>query len=318
MIRTINPGKPPVALDPEALLLKAQRYAERVATSEDGAFGQGLAAALSLEFLARAALANVSPVLLVEGKQGWVQVHQALGYAIKETKPLASIGTADVIRRLEDIFTETFTKEVAGHCSLMAAARNAELHSGETPFDAWAGAEWQPRFYEASKALLATMGMGLKDFIDGKEAEVAEKLIAARSDKGAQAVRGEIESHRKKWEEKKGEDRERDQHTAEAWARKQDGHRVDCPACGSWALVFGDPVSAPQVRLEEEWVIEEQEHLPTHFECIACGLKVNGLSRLVAAGLGDRFKQTRTYDPAKYYTPTDYGSNFEDDNNEPF
>ena len=100
------------------------------------------------------------------------------------------------------------------------------------------------------------------------------------------------------------------------WATRQNGHRVDCPSCGSAALVLGEPVSAPTQKLDDDEIIETQEYLPTHFECVACGLKIAGLSRLAVVGLSDRYKKTQTYDAAEYYAPADDWSNYEDDNNE--
>jgi hypothetical protein len=117
----------------------------------------GLMASLSLEFLARAALANVSPVLLADPSQSWLQTYYALGYPALEARAPSSIATADIVKRLAAIFP-TFTKEVSSACTRMAGNRNAELHSGETPFDEATSAAWQPQFYEACEILLATLG----------------------------------------------------------------------------------------------------------------------------------------------------------------
>lgn len=318
MKRTIEPGKTPAAWDPDALLMKAQRYAELMVAAEEGSFQQGLAAALSLELLARAALGNVSPILLVDGKEAWQQTLKALGYPALEVKVPQSVPTSAVLTRLQAVYPATFTKEVSGNCSRIAGDRNAELHSGEVPFDGKPSAAWQPEFYEACKILLDTMGMGLDEFVGDDEAKVADKLIAAKADKGARAVAGEIDAHKVVWDAKDEPSRDREIAAAAAWATKLSGHRVNCPACDCVALVYGDPVAPPQTKLESNLIVETQDHLPTHFECVACGLKINGLSRLTAAGLGQRYKRTRTYDPAEYYGPPEDFPDFEEDNNEPF
>lgn len=318
MKKTIEPGKTPAAWDPDALLTKAQRYAELMVAEEEGSFQQGLTAALSLELLARAALANVSPVFLVEGKDSWVQVYQALGYPSLEARAPQSVSTSAVLQRLATIYPATFTKEVFGSCVRITADRNAELHSGETPFDGKPSTAWQPDYYEACRILLATMGMQLVEFVGDDEAKVADKLIEAKADKGAKAVAGDIDAHKRVWAAKDGPARAREALAAAAWATKQSGHRANCPACDCTALTYGDPVATPQIKLEDNEIVETQDHLPTHFECVACGLKINGLSRLTAAGLGQRYKRTRTYDPAEYYGPPQDFPDFEDDNNEPF
>jgi hypothetical protein len=63
-------------------------------------------------------------------------------------------------------------------------------------------------------------------------------------------------------------------------------------------------------------ITETQDYLPNKFECIACGLKVNGLSRLTAIDLGERYKKTQIYDASEYYEPNDDYAGYEEDNNE--
>jgi hypothetical protein len=95
------------------------------------------------------------------------------------------------------------------------------------------------------------------------------------------------------------------------------GHRVVCPACQSVALVNGEPISVPNQKLEDDQIVETQQHLPSNFQCIACSLKILGLSRLSAVNLGDRYTKTETYDAAEYYAPQDDYAGYDDDNNEP-
>ena len=64
-------------------------------------------------------------------------------------------------------------------------------------------------------------------------------------------------------------------------------------------------------------MVETQQYLPSKFECVACQLKISGLSPLTACGLGDTFTATFTYELADYYAPNDDYAGYEDDNNEP-
>ena len=41
--------------------------------------------------------------------------------------------------------------------------------------------------------------------------------------------------------------------------------------------------------------------LPSAFECIACGLRISGFSKLSAAGLGDAFTATSTFSVPEYF-----------------
>ena len=130
-------------------------------------------------------------------------------------------------------------------------------------------------------------------------------------------MKGEVEAHKKVWLAKNEKDRSTLGTQALIWATRQAGHRLDCPACASQALVLGEPVSAPFQRLSNDEITETQEYLPNQFECVACGLKIAGLSRLTVAGLGDRYKKIKVYNAAEYYAPDDEYAGYEDDNNEP-
>jgi hypothetical protein len=157
------------------------------------------------------------------------------------------------------------------------------------------------------------MGMTLNEFVGKDEAKVAQKLITAAADVSAKAVKGEVEAHKKVWLSK-GE-KERTKLAAQA-ATREAGHRIDCPACASHALVVGDPVSAPLKKLNDAEITETQEYLPNQFQCVACGLKIAGLSRLTVVGLGERYKKTQIYNAAEYYAPSDDNAGYDDDNNE--
>ncbi|PKP71936.1 MAG: hypothetical protein CVT83_02495 [Alphaproteobacteria bacterium HGW-Alphaproteobacteria-5] len=316
MKNTITPAATPQSWDAEALYLKAERYVQHMSALDSDDWEYALWSSLSLEFLARAALANVSPALLADTDRSWSSLYHALGFVPTEEKfAPKSIAISEVFKRLTAILPD-FTKEHESFGILHTGRRNAELHSGEPAFDGIKGSVWQPRFYQTCEVLLASMGMTLKDFVGNDEGEVAKKLIIAAADDSAKAVRGEIEAHKKVWIAKEENEREALGSQATVWATRQAGHRVSCPACGSQALVVGDPVSVPIQRLNDGEITETQEYLPNRFECIACGLKIAGLSRLNVAGLGDRYKKTLVYDAAEYYEPEDDYAGYEDDNNE--
>ncbi|WP_027681680.1 hypothetical protein [Rhizobium leguminosarum] len=321
MKQTMKAGPTPENWDAEALFVKAQRYAERMAEA-DG-WEHALWSSLSLELLARAALSNVSPALLADNDKNWSSLFHALGFQPTE-KMFApkSISVTEVFKRLAAIFPGSFLQENESFCVQHTGRRNSELHSGEAVFEGSLGSTWQPRFYAACKALLSTMGLTLEDFVGGSEAEIAEKLIAAAADQSAKAVKADVEAHRKVWLAMSEEERTSLTEAATLWAMRYDGHRVDCPACGSIALVRGEAIAPAVVKLnhEEGLIVETQDYLPSQFECVACRLKIQGLSRLAAVdgNLANRFKNTSTYDAAEYYAPEDDHAGYEDDNNENF
>lgn len=316
MKKTIVAAAVPTTWDPDALYNKAERYVQHMSAHHSDEWEYALWSSLAIEFLARAALANISPTLLADTDKSWASLYHSLGFAPKEEKfKPKSIGVGEVLKRLMAILDD-FTKEHENFGILHTGRRNSELHSGEAAFDGVKGSDWQPRFYETCKVLLSSMGMTLSDFFGKDETKVAEKLIAAFADDSAKAVRGEVDAHKKVWLAKSAEEREKIASQAAVWATRQAGHRVSCPACSSNSLVIGEPVSAPVQRLNDGEITETQEHLPNQFECIACSLKVSGLSRLAVVGLGDRYKKTYYYNAAEYYAPNDEFEGYDDDNNE--
>lgn len=316
MKKLIQPADTPATYNPEALYLKSQRYVQRMSELEGDDWSYALWSGFTIEFLARAALANINPTLLAEVDKSWSHLYYALGFTPKEEKySPKSIAISEVFKRL-NLILPSFTKEHENFGIIHTGRRNSELHSGEPAFDGVKGSAWQPRFYQLCEVLLLSMGMTLKDFVGEAEEAVARQLIDAAADDTAKAIKGDVEAHQKVWHAKGELERNTLIGQASVWATRQAGHRVSCPACKSQALVLGEPVSSPVQKLSDDQIIETQEYLPNQFECIACGLKVAGLSRLTVIGLGDRYKKKQVYDAAEYYAPEDDYAGYEEDNNE--
>jgi len=300
----------------EALLAKAQLYAEEMLSHSRDEWQFGIASTFVLEFVARAALANISPALLADSKDS-SNLYFALGKNPTAPKFIPkSIDISEVRSRLREAMPK-YTAELDGFSAAHINRRNEELHSGGMPF-AGLNTGWLPHFYETLTILLESMDEGLAVVVGKREAKVAEKLVAASKDESAKAVAKAVAAHKTVWSGKDKTEQEKLLKQASVWAIRQSGHRVKCPACESDALVFGGPVSEPIRKLDGDLIIEAQEYLPEKFECVACQLKITGLSQLSPCGLGATYKATFTYDAAEYYGAdnTDY-SGFEEDNNEP-
>jgi hypothetical protein len=303
--------------DSGAMLAKAQRYAEEMQRHAHDDWRFAFWSSLTLELIARSALAKVSPVLLAD-HTNWNNLYFALGNTPNASKfSPKSITIAEVLSRLGEIIPE-FNKELEKSCIVHTGNRNAELHSGDTPFDGKKSSSWLPSFYESCDVLLKFLGSTLEQLFGKPEAKAAKKLIAAARDDAAKAVASLIKAHQTVWSEKSTKEREKLTAQSAVWATKQDGHVVGCPACQAKALLEGEPISAPKKTINDDLITETQQFLPRSFECIACGLKIAGLSRLTACGLGEPYKRTSTYDAASYYAPDDAPQDYEDDNNEPF
>lgn len=160
--------------------------------------------------------------------------------------------------------------------------------------------------------------MTLADFFGAEEAVTAEKLITAFKDDAAKAVKATINAHSTVWKQKSDEERKKAADISAVWATKHAGHRVKCPACQSDAIISGDAISSPRKSIAGDVITEKQEYLPSKFECVACGMKIAGLSQLAAAGLADSYVNTQSFEASEYYSSdeSDEWGGYEPDNND--
>ena len=155
----------------DALLAKAQLYAEQMIATPRDDWQYAFWSSLALELLARAALANVSPVLLAD-QTSWHNVYYALGHTPTTSKFVPrSVGVSTVFTRLKAIIP-TFLPSMEAFAVVHMSRRNEELHSGETAFDAVATAVWLPSYFETCDVLLQSLGFALDNLFGPGEAAV--------------------------------------------------------------------------------------------------------------------------------------------------
>ncbi len=311
---TENPKPLAHSWSKEALLAKAQLYCEQMHTCQRDEWNFGVWSTLALEFLSRAALANVSRTLLADPTH-WHHLYFALGHLPHATKFVPkSVSTKAVLERLKDILP-SFNSSREGFAIAHIARRNEELHSGNTPFHGLPTSKWLPAFYDVCEVLLQSMDKDLEYLLGAQEAEIARKLISAAQDQAARSVEATVNAHHAAFFANTVEEQQQLKAQAGVWATRHTGHRVKCPACESAALVGGEAIAAPTLYLDEDsYIIEKQQYLPSRFECVACGLKISDFSQLIAAGLGDAYTATFTYEPAEYYSEL-IAPQFEEDYN---
>lgn len=284
----------------ESLLSKAKLYIQKMESYSVDDWEHGLWSTLALELLARAALASFSPVLLADQKS-WRNITYALGFeaTAKKFSP-NSISTSEVLSRLSELSSDV-TSEVLGFCSQHIERRNVELHTGDLVFSQLGTSQWLPNFYSAIEVFGQILKRDLSELC--RDAVSAKAMIDSLKDQAAKAVQSDISAYRKVWLDKSAAEREKASDQAAIWATKHSGHRVDCPACKSPALLQGAASGSVSTVIDHVQgdVTQRQTMLPTSFECIACGLRIPGLSRLSACGLGDAFISTSKYTAAEFF-----------------
>ena len=308
----------------EALFNKALLYVGEMEKHPADQWQFAFWSSLSLELLARAAVAYVSPTLLADRKD-WHNVYHALGYpaTIKQFTPV-SVATNEALRILREILPE-FTDEMFQFCVKHCAYRNAELHSGEEVFAELGTSEWLAKYYACCDVFLRSMGKTLHELV--ADTQAAKALIASLSDTAAKAVEQDIKQHRALWASKTPAEQQAALAEATSWASRHAGHRVKCPACDSPAIIRGSGHGPVSTDVSEDLIVQRQNVLPSSFECVACDLKIAGLSKLSACGLGDAFTATSTWSAAEFFglhteeelaqaQASSVGPDFEEDFNE--
>lgn len=284
----------------EALFAKAQLYAEVMFEHQDNNWQFGLWSTFVVEMLVRAAVANVSPVLLADSKD-WNNLLHALDRPTKKQKFVAkSAPITELIQRVEEL-ADGFTREHSNFCAIQVTRRNSEVHSGNMPFENLGTSSWLPSFFTVSQILANEIGESLESLFGKKVAEQAKEEISALKDDTANAVKDTITAHKTVWGDKTSEEQEQAREQAATVSLRHYGHRVNCPACGSKALLQGKAAGETKKEVSDDGIIERRVMRPETFQCVACGLKINGYSKLRAADLGDTYISTSHYDAIEYF-----------------
>ncbi|CAD6881565.1 hypothetical protein [Methylomonas albis] len=284
----------------DSLFAKAQLYAEVMFEHQDNNWQFGLWSAFVIEMLVRATVANVSPVLIADSKD-WNNLLHALSKPTKKQKFVAkSASISELIQRVEDL-ADGFTREHSNFCASHVARRNSEVHSGNMPFENIGTSSWLPSFFTVCQVLASEIGESLESLFGSDIAEQAKEEIDAQKDDKANAVKDTISAHKTVWGDKTFEEQEQARKQAATVSLRHYGHRVNCPACGCTALLHGKSAGEVKKEVSDDGIIERQVMRPETFQCVACGLKINGYSKLRAADLGDTYISTSHYDAIEYF-----------------
>ena len=167
----LTPQDVPNEWSAESLLNKAQTYAEAMLSFSRDDWKFALWSTLTLELIARAALTNISPTLVADAGNSRQNSWHNLLYALN-IQPTSnnfvhrSVDISEVFRRLQEL-VPNFTPELRNICIGHLNKRNAELHSGATPFVGAVLNSWIPDFYRSCAALLDSMNDHLDRFLSG-------------------------------------------------------------------------------------------------------------------------------------------------------
>ena len=316
---TTNP-----ALDRDALYAKSQVYIRRGlrAQADKDTEEYQLWASLALELLGKAALAKVHPALVADPTH-YQSLFAACGRQL--SPDIKTIGAKTLFERLSHI-EKGFDARHQKFCEQMALRRNAELHSGESPFSGMSAEAWEREFWGAMEIVLAIQDENLESWLGAEESKAPAKIIEQANEAARWAVQHRISRCKEGFERKYQDPKQREKIIEESqqlqWKEENwDAiERERCPACNSSGFLGGTEWHEQVIDTEGpidlydengDWcgdppmeTVEKSFNVEV-FECPSCGLHLYGVKEIAAAELSDEF--TLTEDRVREFEP-DYGN----------
>jgi hypothetical protein len=195
-------------------------------------------------------------------------------------------------------------------CEQMAIRRNAELHSGDSPFSGMSPDAWEREFWGVVETVLSMQEETLESWLGADDAKAPARIIEQATQALEWAVKNRvgrcIEDFQKKYPKSSNRQVVVDASKNLQWDdRTWDAiSRCVCPACRSSGFVGGTLWNEEVVWNESGWdesddrkggygetAIEIVEKLYSieAFECLVCGLRLVGKKEISAANFPEDF-----------------------------
>ena len=299
-----------MAFDYDSLFNKSRVLIDKSIVSRNAAVLEDcqLWAALAQELLAKAALAHIHPALVADPTCA-DSLFAACGKAIGAKRK--SIQAKTVYARMRQLSPQ-FDQQALDFCMLMAARRNAHLHSGEVPYVGMALDAWAPKYWSVAKVLLQLQGKSLNDWVGDNEAVRLEEVIAARTTALEHSVEARVAARRAEFLQKYPEgSKQREALDAQRKALASAMPKFpdyaadliqseDCPSCGfpgglACERMHDEPV---EVEADEGWEYYlNVSYEAQGFRCDVCGLLLRGREELEAADLNPDIEIEEPWEP---------------------
>jgi hypothetical protein len=285
------------ALDSDAIFGKAKVYINK-ALARKGAGDleeYQLWASLALELLGKAALARIHPSLVVDPNH----LESLLAASsINLSTDIKTITAHTLFERLRRIIP-SFDEAVKSYCTSISLRRNAELHSGETPFRTMRLEAWEANYWHAGQIILDHMDTTLEEWLGAAQAEAPKAIIEHAKAAKRLAVEVRIAKSKVAFGERKKSVREsllRDAESRRAFHYKDLFTLLGdlewecrCPSCEGKAFLAGVKIGEEVVDTFNDedgaWEQVEKYYSAEQFHCPVCELFLDGSDEIDYAGL---------------------------------
>ena len=296
--------------DYDGLIGKARVYFERaeaVNYADDDAFAVWLL--LGLEFLLRAPLAQVNPILLAD-PSGDAILHAAGFPGSPDGKEPKSIQVTTVILRLGRIIDD-FTTARENDATFLTALRNRELHTSDAALVSIDVSMWLPRFIRVAEVICAHLSLAPTEVVGKDLMQQGRALVDAEDRKLEHEVTTRIATAKafvRQLNETELHDRQNEAGVSGSWMDAV----VDCPACTFKVTLEREATRTTNERIDDDEILRDVIYIARGLNCSVCGLTLASTAEIRAAGLPQQ--HTRTVSESiqdrflSSYEPDDYGN----------
>jgi hypothetical protein len=213
-------------------------------------------ASLALELLGKATLANIHPSLVVD------PVHYESLFAasgINISTDIKTIGASTLYKRLAHL-SKYFDTKVTEFCVGISLRRNAELHSGELPFQQMLLEAWEGRYWQAAEIVAGLLGLSLEEWIGADAAKAPKELIRAITHATLEAAKKRVEQAKEHFQRLPKKQRDelirvsktrQARHYPRLFKLVSDCEwEIECPACSARAFLAGMEYSEEVIESE--------------------------------------------------------------------
>jgi hypothetical protein len=249
---------------------------------------------VSTTLAADSALANVHPCLVAD-PQSPASMFAAAGINIDPD--VKTITAKTLFERLTHL-SKRFDQKTKDFCTNISLKRNAELHSGEVPFEGVIPGSWEGRFWHTAEIVLEAMGSSLESWLGANEAKAPKALLTEYTLALREMAKVKVETAAEEFRTKKTREQKELQAKAaalEPWdVRRSFKLRADgiwdvkCPACASKAFVAGVQYYGAVADEHDGEDYEETidvAYLAEELHCPACQLHLENRESIEAVGI---------------------------------
>ena len=290
-------GETKPAIDKEALIGKSKAYMRRAirCKNEDDLDQYQLWASLALELLGKATLAGIHPSLIVDPNH-YQSLFAASGINI--SSDIKTIGANTLFKRLGHL-SPSFDENVKKFCDTISQRRNAELHSGEVPFQSMKLDTWERQYWHAARLILEMSESSLDEWLGADQAQAPKEIVEQAREATSHAVQIRLQYAANDFEKQKKSIREE----ALALAEIKSAYNYQglfslsgdlewesiCPVCSGKAFMsgmqYGEEIVETDLHEGALWEIVEKEFVAEEFHCPVCKLYLRSQAEIEAAGL---------------------------------